>query len=68
MTFGSLFFIPHDDIFIHVLENPVVLESVAVFHLPKILPSVRDLIALNSVPEDRINFILSFWLTYRMIE
>jgi len=49
------------DILIYVLENPVV------FHLPKILPSVRDLIALNSVPEERINFILSFWLTCRKV-
>lgn len=68
MTFVLLFFMPHDDILIHVLENLAVLEKAAVFHLPKILPSVRDLIAFNSVPEDRINFILSFWLTYGMIE
>ena len=33
-------------------------------HLPKTVPNVRDLTALNSVPDDRITCLLAFWLTY----
>lgn len=33
-------------------------------HLPKTVPNIRDLTALNSVPDDRITCLLAFWLTY----
>lgn len=35
-------------------------------YLPKILPSTRDLTALNSMPEDRLTWLRAFWSTCPM--
>lgn len=35
-------------------------------YLPKILPSTRDLTALNSVPEDRLTWLWASWSTCPM--
>jgi hypothetical protein len=36
------------------------------FHLPKTFPNLRDLTALNSVPEDKVTPLFALWLTYKL--
>ena len=64
-------FFRHDECFPYLQLNTSDLnhgvvggERPSFFHLPKIVPNIRYLTALNSVPEDRLTCLRAFWLIY----